>query len=100
MVKQSISPVFFFTTEKLSPLNKENVSMAKRGPRSCDFGAISSWHTGVFTLKIISNNADLLVILISTTFAALGSSRMSNEAKNYRELEFWGLSCCFSVVIE
>ena len=29
-------------------------------------------HTGVFALKIISNNAVLLVILISTTFAPLG----------------------------
>ena len=57
-------------------------------------------HTGVFALKIISNNAVLLVILISTTFAPLGSSRVSNEAKNYKELEFKGLSRCFSVIIE
>ena len=37
-------------------------------------------HTGVFDLKIISNNAILLLISISTTFAHLGSSRVSNEA--------------------
>ena len=57
-------------------------------------------HTGIFALMTISNNVILLVILISTTFAPLGSSRVSNEAKNYRELEFLGLSHCFSVIIE
>ena len=51
-----------------------------------------AWHTGIFDLKIIANNAILLVISISTTFALLGSSRMSNEAKNFKELEFLGLS--------
>jgi hypothetical protein len=56
-------------------------------------------HTGVIALEIISNNAVLLVILISTTFAPLGSSRASNEAKNYRKPEFLGLSWCFSVII-
>ena len=45
-------------------------------------------------------NAILLVILISTRVAPLGSSRVSNEAKNYRELEFLGLSRYFSVIIE
>ena len=49
---------------------------------------------------LVSNNSVLLVILISTTFAPLGSSRVSDEAKNYRELEFLGLSHCFSVLIE
>ena len=58
------------------------------------------YHTGLFALKIISNNAVLLVILISTSVAPLGSSRVSNEAKNYRELEFLGLSRYFSVIIE
>ena len=52
-------------------------------------------HTGVFALKIILNNAILLVILISTTFAPLGSSRVSNETKNYKELKFLGLSRWF-----
>ena len=52
-------------------------------------------HTGVFALKIISNNAVLLVIIISTTFAPLGSRRLSNEKKNYRELESLGLGRCF-----
>ena len=42
------------------------------------------WHTGVFALKIISNNAILLVILISTTFAPLGSIRVSDGAKSYK----------------
>ena len=49
-------------------------------------------HTGIFDLKIIANNAILLVISISTTFALLGSSKVSNEAKNFKELEFLGLS--------
>ena len=62
--------------------------------------SVPKLHTGVFALKIISNNAVLLVILISTTFTPLGSSRVSNEAKNYRELEFLGLNRCFSVIIE
>ena len=53
-------------------------------------------HIGVFALMIISNNAILLVIIISTRVAPLGSSRVSNEAKNFRELEFLGLSHCFS----
>ena len=57
-------------------------------------------HTGVFALKIISNNAILLVKLISTTFAHLGSSRVSNEAKNFKEFEFLGFSRCFSARIE
>ena len=53
---------------------------------------MSAMHTGIFDLKIIANNAILLVISISTTFALLGSSRVSNEAKNFKELEFLGLS--------
>ena len=57
-------------------------------------------HTGVFDLKIISNNAILLVISISTTFVPLGSCRVSNEANNFKEIELLGLSCCFSVMIE
>ena len=60
----------------------------------------AQFHTGVFVLKIISNNAVLLVILIATSVASLGPSRVSNEAKNYRELEFLGLSRYFSVIIE
>ena len=64
-------------------------------PNSAD-----SQHTGVFALKIISNNAILLVKLISTTFAHLGSSRVSNEAKNFKEFEFLGFSRCFSARIE
>ena len=50
------------------------------------------YHTGIFDLKIIANNAILLVISISTTFALLGSSKVSNEAKNFKELKFLGLS--------
>ena len=53
---------------------------------------MSPMHTGIFDLKIIANNAILLVISISTTFALLGSSKVSNEAKNFKELEFLGLS--------
>ena len=47
-------------------------------------------HTGVFASRIIS----LL------TFAPLGSSRVSKEAKNFKEFKFLGLSRCFSVRIE
>ena len=61
---------------------------------------MNSKHTGVFDLKIIANNAILLVISISTTFALLGSSKVSNEAKNFKELELLDLSRCFSVMIE
>ena len=63
-------------------------------------GHRNRWHTGIFDLKIIANNAILLVISISTTFALLGSSKVSNEAKNFKELEFLGFICCFSVRIE
>ena len=37
---------------------------------------------------------------IPTTFAPLGSSRVSKEAETFKELEFLGLSRCFSVKIE
>ena len=47
-------------------------------------------HTGVFASRIIS----------FLTFAPLGSSRVSKEAKNFKELEFLGLGRCFSVRIE
>ncbi len=47
-------------------------------------------HTGVFASRIIS----------FLTFAPLGSSRVSKEAIYFKELEFLGLSCCFSVRIE
>ena len=60
----------------------------------------SSSHTGGFALKIISNDAILLVKFISTTFVHLGSSRVSNEAKNFKEFEFLGFSRCFSARIE
>ena len=45
-------------------------------------------HTGVFDLKIIADNTILLMISISTTFALPGTSRESNEAKFFKELEF------------
>ena len=48
--------------------------------------------SGIFDLKIIANNAILLVISISATFALLESCRVSNEAKNFKELEFLVLS--------
>ena len=47
-------------------------------------------HTGVFASRIIS----------SLTFAPLGSSRVSKEAKNVKELGFLGLGRCFSVRTE
>ena len=47
-------------------------------------------HTGVFASRIIS----------SFTFAPLGSSGVSKEAKNFKELKFLGLGRCFSVRIE
>ena len=65
-----------------------------------DLQGQSTVHTGVFALKIISDNAVLLAILISTTFAPLRSGRGPKEAKNYKELEFLGLSRCFSIIIE
>ena len=37
---------------------------------------------------------------ISFTFAPLGSSRVSKEAKTFKELEFLGLGRCFSVRTE
>ena len=58
----------------------------------CNHHWASAIHTGIFDLKIIANNAILLVISISTTFMHLGSRRVSNEAKNFKELEFLGLS--------
>ena len=39
-------------------------------------------------------------IISFLTFAPLGSSRVSKEAKNFKEFEFLGLSRCFSVRIE
>ena len=36
----------------------------------------------------------------STSLALLVSSRVSKEAKNFKELEFLGFICCFSVRIE
>ena len=42
-------------------------------------------HTGVHASKIIS----------SLTFAQLGSSGVSKEVENFKELEFLGLGCCF-----
>ena len=47
-------------------------------------------HTGEFVSRIIS----------SLTFAPLGSSRVSKETKNFKELEFLGLGRCFWVRIE
>ena len=47
-------------------------------------------HTGAFASRIIS----------FLTFAPLGSSRVSKEAKNFKEFKFLGLSRCFSVRIE
>ena len=46
-------------------------------------------HTGTFDSRIIS----------FLTFAPLGSSRVSKEAKNFKEFKFLGLSRCFSVII-
>ena len=43
-------------------------------------------NTPVFVFKIISKTAILLVIIISTTFAPLGLSRVSNEVENFKEL--------------
>ena len=37
---------------------------------------------------------------ISTTFAPLGSSRVSKEAKNFKELKFLGFGRYFSAKIE
>ena len=51
---------------------------------------LTRYHTGVFAYRIIS----------SLTFAPLGSSRVSKEAKNFKEFEFLGLGRCFSVRIE
>ena len=45
-------------------------------------------HIGVLDLKIIANDTNLLMILISTTFAASGSTRVSNEAKLLWEFKF------------
>ena len=36
----------------------------------------------------------------SITFALLGSSGVSNEAKTYKELSLFDFSCCFPVIIE
>ena len=45
-------------------------------------------HIGVLDLKIIANNTILLIVLISTTFALPGTSRVSNEAKFYQKVKF------------
>ena len=45
-------------------------------------------HIGVLDLKIIANNTNLLMILISTTFAASGSTGVPNEAKFLWEFIF------------
>ena len=47
-----------------------------------------SLHTGILDLKIISNNAILLIVLVSTTFALPGTSRVSNEAKFFQKVKF------------
>ena len=51
----------------------------------CDW----AWHTGVYASRIIS----------SFTFVPLGSSGVSKEAKNLKEIKFLGLGRCFSVRI-
>ena len=48
------------------------------------------WHTGVFASRIIS----------PFTFAPMGSSRVSKQAKIFKELEFLGLGRYFSFRIE
>ena len=57
--------------------------------------SVSHKHTGVFALKIISNDAILLVKLISTTFAHLGSSRVSNEAMKLQGILIFGFQPLF-----
>ena len=55
-----------------------------------EFFNLGQLHTGAFASRIIS----------FLTFVPLGSSRVSKEAKNFKEFEFLGLSRCFSVRIE
>ena len=67
---------------------KQKEGKIKLSPYFCRF--FHTKHTGVFASRIIS----------SFTFASMGSSRVSKEAETFKELEFWGLGCCFSGKIE
>ena len=49
---------------------------------------LTSIHTGVLDLGIISNDTILLMISISTTFALPVTSRVSNEAKFFQKIKF------------